>query len=88
MYRVDYYTAACKIGFFIGNKFYEDESKYFSTTRKLEDSRSLCGDNGGVVNDIKTNIEFILDKNIPYEQIDLVFVPNLFFGENNKRRAI
>lgn len=87
-YRVDYYTAACKIGFFIGSKFYEDEGKYFSNTRKLEDSRSLCGDNGGVINDIKTNIEFILDKNIPYEQIDLVFVPNLFFGENNQRRVI
>lgn len=85
---MDNYTSACKIGFFVGRKFIEHNNKYFSTKMKLDESKSLMGHDSKFIDEIIDTLEIYLNRDFPYEEIDLVFVPNLFFSDSNKRRVV
>lgn len=87
LFRVDHLTSACKLGFFIGSKFNETENNFFSNERKMEEYK-LFFTNNKIVFDITETYEQVLGRYFPYENISLVFVPNLFKGNKPKRRAL
>lgn len=87
-YRVDHPTSANKIGFFVGSKFKEHENRYFSNGKKLEDFRKYFINEKRIIKEITELFEQILERDFPYSNIDLVFVPNMFVGQKVKRRAL
>lgn len=88
VYRVDHLTSACKIGWFVGSKFYENDNRYFSNVRRLNDFKKFFVANKKIVFDITETYEQVLGKYFPYDSIDLVFIPNLFVGSKPRRRAL
>jgi hypothetical protein len=88
LYRVDNPISAWKIGFFIGSKFQETENWYFSNAKRMEDYTKYFINEHKVVFDIIETYEQVLNHDFPYENINLVFVPNMFTNDDSKRRAL
>lgn len=88
LYRVDNPISACKIGFFIGSMFQETENLYFSNIKRMEDYTSYFINEHKVVSDIIETYEQVLNHDFPNEDINLVFVPNMFTDNDSNRRAL
>lgn len=86
-FRVEHAVSACKIGFFIGNKFTDLDGIYFSNHKHADDYKSFLGRNRILVN-ITDTFERILGKNFPFSNANIVFVPNMFAGHKIKRRTL
>ena len=88
-YRLDHSTPAWKIGFFVGRKFLENDNRFFSNNRRMEDFNKYFVLDQKIVYDITETYEQVLGRDFPYQSIDLIFVPNLFNGsKKHKRRAL
>lgn len=68
--------------------FQETENLYFSNAKRMEDYTNYFINEHKVVSDIIETYEQVLNHDFPNEDINLVFVPNMFTDNDSKRRAL